>query len=208
MSANASRTRAREARPGAAARTARTARAPLAVRIALAVAAALLLAAAAVAAVNLYAVYTFNQATASLNANIAAASDDATDLQMLQIRQQQTDAQFEDAGAFGFLLLPQVRSDIEHNAAASSLLTERTIQEVELQHDGGDSADAAAVGVEDAGRGDDAKQGGGLTEEQRRQVEELLQANQPATSDQSATDDGQSADNGDGDEQTSTTKPW
>lgn len=179
-----------------------TARAPLAARVAMAVAAALLLAAAGVATANLYAVYTYNQATASLNANIEAAADESTDLQMLRTRQQQTDAQFEDAGAPGFLLLPQVRSAIDGNAAASRRLTERTTREIERQQDG----DAAAVqGVDGDGRDGGASRGGGLTDEQRRQVEELLQANQPSTPSESTEQGGQTTDD-DGDD--GTVKPW
>ena len=53
---------------------------------------------AGVAAVNLSASITFNQATASLNANIKAAQDESTDITTLKAQQQQTDAQFDEAG--------------------------------------------------------------------------------------------------------------
>lgn len=56
------------------------AKCPLWTRIVLACGAVLLLLVAGVAAVNLSASITFNQATASLNANIKAAQDESTDI--------------------------------------------------------------------------------------------------------------------------------
>lgn len=74
------------------------AKCPLWARIVLACGAVLLLLVAGVAAVNLSASITFNQATASLNANIKAAQDESTDITTLKAQQQQTDAQFDEAG--------------------------------------------------------------------------------------------------------------
>lgn len=74
------------------------AKCPLWTRIVLACGAVLLLLVAGVAAVNLSASITFNQATASLNANIKAAQDESTDITTLKAQQQQTDAQFAEAG--------------------------------------------------------------------------------------------------------------
>ena len=85
------------------------AKCPLWARIVLACGAVLLLLVAGVAAVNLSASITFNQATASLNANIKAAQDESTDITTLKAQQQQTDAQFDEAGRMRTLLLPQVK---------------------------------------------------------------------------------------------------
>ena len=63
------------------------AKCPLWTRIVLACGAVLLLLVAGVAAVNLSASITFNQATASLNANIKAAQDESTDITTLKAQQ-------------------------------------------------------------------------------------------------------------------------
>ena len=93
------------------------ARASLPVRIIIAVIAAISIAVGALAIVNLASVSNYNQATNSLNANIKASQQQDADFDKLQTQQQQTDAQFREAGAAGALLLPNVRSSIEHNAA-------------------------------------------------------------------------------------------
>ena len=95
------------------------AKCPLWARIVLACGAVLLLLVAGVAAVNLSASITFNQATASLNANIKAAQDESTDITTLKAQQQQTDAQFDEAGRMRTLLLPQVKDAIDTNASIS-----------------------------------------------------------------------------------------
>ena len=66
----------------------------MAIRIALIALAIALVGVAALAAVNLHAATVFNQATASLNANIDMARRDDADAETLNIRQQQTDKQF------------------------------------------------------------------------------------------------------------------
>lgn len=187
------------------------ARAPLAVRVALVLLAVAALAVAGVAGVNLHAVIRFNQATASLNENLSAASKDGADLDALGAGQQQTDAQFSDAGALGFLLLPQVRRSISHNAEVSTRLTDRTVKELAKQKDGTDAdqasdPDRTDAGAAATGSSGSAKQGDGLTEQQRRQVEELLKANQQSTPSDSVTK--QQKDTGDKDTGSTTAKPW
>ena len=86
------------------------------------------------AAVNLSASITFNQATASLNANIKAAQDESTDITTLKAQQQQTDAQFDEAGRMRTLLLPQVKDAIDTNASISSELTKITLKQAEAQN--------------------------------------------------------------------------
>lgn len=101
-----------------------TARASLPVRIAIAVIAAISVIVGVLGIVNLASVSNYNQATDSLNANIKASQQQDADFDKLQTQQQQTDAQFREAGAAGMLLLPNVRTSIEHNAEVSAKLTE------------------------------------------------------------------------------------
>ena len=182
------------------------AKCPLWARIVLACGAVLLLLVAGVAAVNLSASITFNQATASLNANIKAAQDESTDITTLKAQQQQTDAQFREAGAAGMLLLPNVRTSIEHNAEVSAKLTESIRKKIgEMQHADGTEADTVIEGgqsVTDGGQGN----GGTLTDEQRQKVEELLAQN--AQSAQSDSDDSGSAAKQDSNQTSSPAKPW
>ena len=182
------------------------AKCPLWARIVLACGAVLLLLVAGVAAVNLSASITFNQATASLNANIKAAQDESTDITTLKAQQQQTDAQFREAGAAGMLLLPNVRTSIEHNAEVSAKLTESIRKKIgEMQHADGTEADTVIEGgqsVTDGGQGN----GGTLTDEQRQKVGELLAQN--AQSAQSDSDDSGSAAKQDSNQTSSPAKPW
>lgn len=153
-----------------------TARASLPVRIAIAVIAAISVV-GVLGIVNLASVSNYNQATDSLNANIKASQQQDADFDKLQTQQQQTDAQFREAGAAGMLLLPNVRTSIEHNAEVSAKLTESIRKKIgEMQHADGTEADTAIEGgqsVTDGGQGN----GGTLTDEQRQKVEELLAQN-------------------------------
>ena len=157
------------------------AKCPLWARIVLACGAVLLLLVAGVAAVNLSASITFNQATASLNANIKAAQDESTDITTLKAQQQQTDAQFDEAGRMRTLLLPQVKDAIDTNASISSELTKITLKQAEAQNSGSDSGQAQSA-QQSENSSSNAKKGGALTDEQKKQVEELMKANPPIPS--------------------------
>lgn len=188
-------------------------RAPLAVRIALGLVAALALAFAALTAVNLVAMTHFNQATASLQANIAAAGKPDADLATLAASQQQTDAQFGQAGSADPVLLPQLRESIESNTAVSRTLSERLNRELARQQ-GSDSSktknDSSESGTGKDGTGKNSGSSG-LSDEQRRKVEEMLKANQrstpakPGTSGDSKQDGGASKD---GNTANKDVKPW
>ena len=166
------------------------AKCPLWARIVLACGAVLLLLVAGVAAVNLSASITFNQATASLNANIKAA---------------QTDAQFDEAGRMRTLLLPQVKDAIDTNASISSELTKITLKQAEAQNSGSDSGQAQSA-QQSENSSSNAKKGGALTDEQKKQVEELMKANQQSTDTQSNTT--QSEQKATQNKGTGATKPW
>ena len=180
------------------------AKCPLWARIVLACGAVLLLLVAGVAAVNLSASITFNQATASLNANIKAAQDESTDITTLKA-QQQTDAQFAEAGRMRTLLLPQVKDAIDTNASISSELTKITLKQAEAQNSGSDSGQAQSA-QQSENSSSNAKKGGALTDEQKKQVEELMKANQQSTDTQSNTT--QSEQKATQNKGTGATKPW
>ena len=186
------------------------ARGPLGVRIALVVASLMLAAVAAVAVVNLAATMRFNQATASLTANIKAAQDPSTDVDTLSARQQQTDAQFAEAGRMRALLMPQVRDAIDANTAISSQLTTITLKQVQMQQNGTGDASDATNGQNTSGSSNsrNRKQSDGLTEEQRKKVEELMKANQQAAEDQSATTTNKTEQQATQNKGTGATKPW
>ena len=183
-----------------------TARASLPVRIAIAVIAAISVIVGVLGIVNLASVSNYNQATDSLNANIKASQQQDADFDKLQTQQQQTDAQFREAGAAGMLLLPNVRTSNEHNAEVSAKLTESIRKKIgEMQHADGTEADTVIEGgqsVTDGGQGN----GGTLTDEQRQKVEELLAQN--AQSAQSDSDDSGSAAKQDSNQTSSPAKPW
>jgi hypothetical protein len=182
------------------------ARMPIGVRIAMIAFMVLLVLLAGVAAANLAATATFNQATASLNSNIQAAQDASTDADTLNVQQQQTDAQFAEAGRMRALLLPQVRQAIDANASVSSQLTKITLKRVDASHNGNGEQNQAE---QQAGTSSQSKsrQGGKLSDEQKQQVEELMKANQQSTDSESNTTNKseQKATQNSG---TGTTKPW
>ncbi|KAA8829224.1 cell surface protein [Bifidobacterium myosotis] len=169
----------------------------------------MLAAVAAVAVVNLAATMRFNQATASLTANIKAAQDPSTDADTLSARQQQTDAQFAEAGRMRALLMPQVRDAIDANTAVSSQLTTITLKQAQLQQDGAGASDATNRQTTSGASGSrNRKQSDGLTEEQRKKVEELMKANQQAAEDQSATTTNKTEQQATQNKGTGATKPW
>jgi hypothetical protein len=178
------------------------ARAPLAVRVALAVLAVLLAAVAAACILNITAVRSYNQATQSLDTNLKSAAAPNTDLDALKTRQQQTDAQFNDAGAFGLLLLPQVKSAIHTNSQISKTLTTRTSQEIVRQQAAGQANVNGTAGKGKLGNG---KQSDGLSQEQRDKVEAMLKANQQSASPDDTQPSGNPATPNPG---SSAVRPW
>ncbi|WP_152209078.1 DUF6466 family protein [Bifidobacterium cebidarum] len=164
----------------------------------------MLTALAGIAAVNLSAAVKFNQATSSLNANIKAAQQESTDINTLHAQQQQTDAQFAEAGQMRTVLLPQIRDAIDANASVSSELTKITLKQAEVQQNGDSSSETAAQQSGNVSKSN-AKKGGALTEEQKKQVEELMKANQQSTDTQSNAKSEQKTQQNKG---SGSTKPW
>lgn len=187
------------------------ARAGLPLRIVLGVIAAVALVVAILAAVNLRAASTFNRATASLTANIAAVNGDAPDYAKLDTLQAQTDAQFADAGAADAVLLPSLRKAIGDNTAVSGKLTQLIKhkldeQQASNQQSSSSSGQSNQSEQSSSSSSDGATNDGGLTDEQRRQVEELLKTNGQSTTDADTNDqtDDSTVTNNTG----NTSKPW
>ncbi len=179
-------------------------KAPLAVRIALIVLAVAVLSVGLLAGVNLAAMGNYNQATQRLNENIRLVQQEDADLDKQYVSQQQTDAQFEDASAFGALLLPGLKEDIDYNSGISSQLTKLLEQQLNANDDQ-DSTDATEDSAE--GTVGSGTSGGNLTAEQLEKVEELLRQNTSST--QSDTGD-DSSGSGTAKNQSDSTqaKPW
>ncbi|RSX54739.1 cell surface protein [Bifidobacterium dolichotidis] len=150
-------------------------RVPLAVRIAGIAGAVVFAAATVVAGMNVAAITEYNQATATLNQNLKEATNASADLKALKVSQEQTDARFSDAQANAGVLFNNVKDAIHANAAISEQLTDRISKALaDQQH----AADAAAKANEDAADGDaDNKTNSALTDEQRKQIEDMLKNN-------------------------------
>ena len=170
------------------------------------------LAVAALAAVNLHAVSAFNQATASLTRNIEDSGKDTVDYGKLRTRQEQTDAQFEQAASMEPVLLPSVKAAIQANAAVSARLTELAKLRLSEQQEGSGAQNDAAQSQpqQQEQQEQNAANGGGLTDEQRQKVEELLKANEQSTPAESTTTEqgGQSAESTTTNNSGNSSKPW
>ncbi len=182
------------------------ARASLAIRVIMAVIAVAALAFAVLAGLNISASARFNQATTSLNRNLKQASQDDADLDALNASQQQTDAQFEDVARLNIALLPQLRQAIAANATVSAELTKRIGQELAAQR-GTDTTNGNSGSAETEGattKDSKNSNGSGLTDEQKKQVEELLKANQQSTDTNPSTNTQTDKAN----KKQQTAKPW
>lgn len=188
-------------------RTTMKPRASLTVRIVLAVMAALLVMSALWAIVNLAAVNSYNQATQSLQENISTSRKDDADWDKLHTRQQQTDAQFNEASAMKPLLLPQVRESIEHNSHVSSQLTDHASKKIKAeQSDQSASTDSNTADAQESDKSSH-KNDENLSDEQRRKIEELLAQNAQSTQ-SDPNDDSGSAAKKNPSTSSSQTKPW
>ncbi|KFI52761.1 DUF6466 family protein [Bifidobacterium biavatii] len=185
--------------------TVRRTRAGLPMRIALGTLAAIAAAAALIAAVNLRAATTFNQATQSLTEHIAAAKADTPDWSKLNALQEQTDAQFDEAAAASAVLLPGIREAIAANAAVSDKLTALVKRNLDAQQGGSTSSGSgdSSSGGNDQEQSSDSSSGA-LTDEQRKQVEDLLKANEQSTPSGKSTSKESTVTNNTG----NTNKPW
>lgn len=176
----------------------------LPVRITLIVLAVALALFAGLTATNLTAMHTFNAATDSLNADIAAAQDDTTDLNTLKAKQQQVDAQFAEAKALNPVLLPQLRNAINTNSEISEELTKILLERSEQQN----SSSSSSSSNSSDNNSDSNSQSSldGLSDEQKQQVQDLLKSNQTNTSDSDSDSD--SSDTQNQNTSGNTSKPW
>lgn len=181
-------------------------RASLPTRVALIVLAVLLGMVALLAVVNLAANGNYNHATRSLQENIKTSKQNNVDWDKLRVQQQQTDAQFDDAGEMRALLLPQLRESIDHNSRVSDQLTKAIIEKAKSGKDDQSDSDTNANADARQTNGSESKKDTRLTDAQREKVEELLKQNTPSTQSDSNTNG--SAANQNTDKSSSQTKPW
>lgn len=181
-------------------------RASLPTRVALIVLAVLLGTVALLAVVNLAANGNYNHATRSLQENIKTSKQNNVDWDKLRVRQQQTDAQFDDAGEMRALLLPQLRESIDHNSRVSDQLTKTIIEKAKSGKDNKSDSDTNANADARQTNGSESKKDTRLTDAQREKVEELLKQNTQSTQSDSSTNG--SAANQNTDKSSSQTKPW
>lgn len=181
-------------------------RASLPTRVALIVLAVLLGTVALLAVVNLAANGNYNHATRSLQENIKTSKQNNVDWDKLRVRQQQTDAQFDDAGEMRALLLPQLRESIDHNSRVSDQLTKAIIEKAKSGKDDRSDSDTNANADARQTNGSESKKDTRLTDAQREKVEELLKQNTQSTQSDSNTNG--SAANQNTDKSSSQTKPW
>ena len=181
-------------------------RASLPTRVALIVLAVLLGMVALLAVVNLAANGNYTHATRSLQENIKTSKQNNVDWDKLRVRQQQTDAQFDDAGEMRALLLPQLRESIDHNSRVSDQLTKAIIEKAKSGKDDQSDSDTNANADARQTNGSESKKDTRLTDAQREKVEELLKQNTQSTQSDSNTNG--SAANQNTDKSSSQTKPW
>ena len=181
-------------------------RASLPTRVALIVLAVLLGTLALLAVVNLAANGNYNHATRSLQENIKTSKQNNVDWDKLRVQQQQTDAQFDDAGEMRALLLPQLRESIDHNSRVSGQLTKAIIEKAKSGKDDQSDSDTNANADARQTNGSESKKDTRLTDAQREKVEELLKQNTQSTQSDSNTNG--SAANQNTDKSSSQTKPW
>lgn len=162
-------------------------RASLPTRVALIVLAVLLGMVALLAVVNLAANGNYNHATRSLQENIKTSKQNNVDWDKLRVRQQQTDAQFDDAGEMRALLLPQLRESIDHNSRVSDQLTKAIIEKAKSGKDDQSDSDTNANADARQTNGSESKKDTRLTDAQREKVEELLKQNTQSTQSDSNT---------------------
>lgn len=181
-----------------------TKRAPLGVRIMLAAFAVLAIAFAVVAGMNLAAQRQYDAATQTLTENLETASRNDADLKQLLTSQRELDARFANITGTSAVLLPQISENAAYNAQVSKQLTDLVQQQVD--------ADAAKNDSQQSGQhGEQPKSLDSLTEEQRRQVEELLRSNEELGKSEDSTNEsngGQGEKENDGSSRPSNVKPW
>lgn len=178
----------------------RRAIAPLWLRIICIAMAVVFLVTAAITGLNLYAINSYNEATATLNETIKLAKKPGTDPKTIELRQRQTDELFDRVGKLSPVLVGSVRHAISTNTKVSTRLTTKTRQRIatieEARHKGALATKARSSNQAD---GD----GAGLTDEQRHAVEQTLKANQPSSSNSQNQNKDESSDT-----QHKDIKPW
>ena len=183
-------------------------RASLTIRVGLVILAVLLAMVALLAVANLAANGNYNHATRSLQENIKTSKQDDVDWDKLRVRQQQTDAQFDDAGEMRALLLPRLRESIDHNSRVSDQLTKAIIEKAKTDKDDQSDSDTSTNADARQTDGSKSKKDTRLTDAQREKVDALLKQNAQSTQSDSSENGSGSAANQDTDKSSSQSKPW
>ncbi|AKV55440.1 cell surface elastin binding protein EbpS [Bifidobacterium actinocoloniiforme DSM 22766] len=174
-------------------------RATFRLRVILGVLALALLVVSGIALWNAQAVSSYNQASAALSENLSQAAKPTADASKLKVAQGQVDDLFGQAGQGRAILLPGTRQAIDRNAALSRQLT-AALDQLDQQQSNGSQAQQGQ-NASGAKRKQSQEQQG-LSDEQRRKVEEMLKRNQdlqsaaPAPTSKPSSPSGQQA------------KPW
>lgn len=182
--------------------------ASLTVRVTLIVMAVLLGVVSLLAVTNLAAVGNYNHATQTLQENIKTSKQDTVDWDKLKVKQQQTDAQFDDAGAMRALLLPQLRESIDYNSHVSDQFTKSIIRKTKSRQKNQSGSNTNTGANMQPTDGTKSKAETKLTDAQRKKVEELLKQNAQSTQSDTNANGSGSAANQNMDKSSSQTKPW
>lgn len=150
--------------------------ASLGIRIVLGIATGVLILSAGVILANLKAIDTYNQATTSLTASIEYAKNPDADQQQLKARLEQAKAQFDQAERLHILLPASIHKTIDLNrqiAQKHITGTEHKIAKAQSANNSDSQNPGTDAQLSPSGQAGDT----GLTEEQRKQVEDVLKAN-------------------------------
>ena len=181
-------------------------RAPLAMRIAIAVIAVVALLASIWSAMSAVASSQYDTATAALNANLAAAAGDDADLNQLKASQQQVDDQFQSIERVARLVPTSLSSSITTNADVSRQLSALIDEALNQQHDGGTGGDQSQGQSSDQANQQNTQEDSGLSDEQRQQVEDLIEQNRRLAATASPTASSTSTPSAPSEQ--SNAKPW
>lgn len=178
--------------------------APLAVRVAMMVLAAALAAVCALAAWNAHIAGAFNGATATLEANMAAAQAEDADLDALATTQRQVDAQFADLTGSSAAQWPGLRDAVRANADASAALSADLARRI-AERDTRSNAANLSDSDQPSGSGGSGNQGDGADADATdRKLEELLAQNEQQSASGKQRDSTDDSTGG----QDSDVKPW
>ena len=181
-------------------------RAALPVRVVIAAVAVIALLAAGWSAMTAITSQRYDTATTALEANLETAAGDDIDLSQLKASQQQVDDQFRSIERVTRLLPGPLSSSVTTNAEVSRQLSALIDEALNQQRDG----DAGGNQSQDPSSGQadqqETQEDSGLSDEQRRQVEDLIEQNRRLAATASPTASSTSTPSAPSEQ--SSVKPW